>query len=67
MSKYKKSLGRMIVVLAIVLLSSMLGLADHLQVSPILGLVAAVVIMILVIRFTPERFMIHGSIRKVRE
>lgn len=67
MSKYKKSLGRMLVVFSIILLSSMLGLAVHLDISPILGIVATVVIMTLVIRFIPERFMINGSIREVRE
>ena len=67
MSKYKKSLGRMIVAFSIILLSSMLTLAVHLNISPILGLVPTVIIMFLIIRFTPERFMINGSIREVRE
>lgn len=67
MNKYKKSLGMMIIMFAIILLSSMLLLAVHLNVSPILGVIATFAVILIVIIFTPERFMIRGNIREVRK
>lgn len=67
MSKYKKSLGIMVVIFSIIILSSSLLLAVEMSIEPFYGLIAAIVVIVSLVLLIPEKWMLNGSIQEVRK
>ena len=62
--KYKNNLAKLIIVFSIILLSASLGLAIHLNISPIFGLGFTFIVIIAFIYLIPEKYVIKGKVRE---